>query len=328
MRLDTDGDGDLSDEAEAYPTLPIDARSQTWSVTVLARYSDGPETLIAPYALRVTALYDYATGQYVYGYSGYSHRRGAIDIDGRLTSIAVATLRSDGAYDDPSSLVVVIDADRDGLLDDRPGSHEVFAPGEAIQVGERRFAIGSMSPDGLRISLIEMEPAAIRPVIGRGAAAPPFATSTVDGRLLALEDMRGDVTILLFVDRARCIDCPPAMAPSDGESAAWERLRDICLLLEIGAAEAVQVVVVMDGGDVPVDAPRGPTIHYVVDDAVQRLYRRTLGAIVVGTEGIIEALDEAWVLDYGGGHRYGYLDELHAVEIVGIAARANARPES
>lgn len=313
LLIDTDGDSSLADEVGGYCVMQNGARSFCWAVTVLARYANGEGSRLAPCRVLITTRYDYGLPGYRFHYSVFCQRQGLVNLGDRLCPIALCTLRHDGRYDDLSSLIVVIDANEDGVLDDLPGSPDVFSASDTLQVGGRLFAIETVAPDGQSITLQEAGTAHARPAIARDLPAPLFETVALDGTNLSLSQLRGSCVVLDFL---------PAWAGSSCATCAGEtsrplaRLRDVCALLDGTAAD---LVVILEG-ELPPDAPTGPNIAYVQDPEVEKLYRRTYGLLVIDPAGVIRALDEAWA-EVQGDLRIGHLDELDAFDVFAVADR-------
>jgi len=316
--IDTDNDEDLADETGCYDIERSDARSYGWFVTVSVEYEENGATHCAPYHVLIQALYLYSSGSYIYGYSGWCQRSGLIELEGELYPISITSQLSNGVYSNISQLVVVVDTDGDGELNDLPGSHEVFRPGEPIQVGTSVYRISFVSDDGRSIAVEAIGTASPRPVIARGEPAPDFQSRTVTGDPFALSDFRGDVVVLLFLPDLSPTDCATCFSPSPSP---WvSRLTDIWQALD-WINEGMQMVVVTES---PLSSEQLPLteerISYVYDPDVVRLYRRSYGALVIDQQGIIRAMDEAWS-KFVGVRPSGKLDELDAIEILWVVER-------
>jgi len=312
--IDTDNDEDFSDESGDYPIEQIDPRSFSWYATVLVDYGGEDMTSHALYHVCITALYDRATATYEYGYSGFCQRRGLIALDGKLYPISITSLLSNAVYSDRSELVVVIDTDGDGVLDDLPGSHEVYGPGEPIQVGQALYRIVSVSDDGRMIVVERAGTAPPRPIIARGEPAPDFQTTTVTGAPITLSELQGRVVVLFFLPLSGgCTDSgSPTVPPAVSRlSATWKVIEPF--------GESVQMIVVSES--IPEELPlKEEGISYISDPDVVRLYRRSYGVFVIDQQGTIRAMDEPWSRLVEGRPK-GEFDLLHPSEILGIVER-------
>ena len=318
--IDTNNDEDLADESGGYRVEKIDPRSFSWYATVLVEYGEGDMTSRVPYHICLTALYDQSSGTYEYGYSGFCQRRGLIELEGRLYPISITSLLSSAIYSDTSELVVVIDTDGDGELNDLPGSHEVYGPGEPIRVGETLYAISSVSDDGRRIVVEPIGKAPPRPIIARGRAAPDFRSTTVTGEPIALSDFKGKVVVLLFIPDLSPTSADCTACVSQVVSPPVLRLRSIWQAIEPFGGN-VRMIVVSESAPTSEELPlTGDNVSYIADPDVVRLYRRSYGAFVIDQEGIIRAMDEPWSKLVEGRPK-GELDQLHPFEILGVVER-------
>ena len=288
--VDTDNDEDLADETGLYSRERIMARAFTWYVTVSLEYEN--EAAPAEYALAITGAYSHGSGSYDFLYGGFCHRRGVLDIDGVVVPIAITSQISTGHYDDLSSLLVSVDTDGDGTLDTLPGSHEVFPPGEPLQIGSRVFRIDSVSPSGRRIVLEEIGEAPPRLSIQRGDFTPDFGGETVDGQTVRLFDFRGRVVVLIL-EAASSAGCPSCVSiTSSGAQRttsvcdALRYLRDDVIILSVrpGSPPSESHVASRDADD--------PVTIY--SDEAFAVYRRRTGLFVLDREMVIVELDEAW----------------------------------
>ena len=152
--LDTDGDASLADEDHllfwrdglrhvASPSVRL--RSGGTAVPVAVRLTRG--ALEADDTLRA----DVAV-----------HRSGALVVGGRLLPVAVHDGGGDLRFDDAKRDVVLLDLDGDGSLDGAPGSAELFAPGDVLEIGGATRRI-EVERDGGSVRLVPSQPAGALP---------------------------------------------------------------------------------------------------------------------------------------------------------------------
>ena len=310
--IDRDNDENLMNEPEI-PAVQSGLHLFSWYVTVQVEYSENGSVVLAPYHLVLSARYSYQEHAYEFWYAGYCHRKGLVDLDGSLFPLAVMELTSSGLYNDINNLLFVIDTDGDGELNMLPGSHELYGPGELLQVKEALYRIVSVSPSGRRIVIEEVGTAPPRPIIAPGYPAPDFETVTLDGDLLRLSDLRGAVVILLFeptLDARGCSDCS---SPGEGE-----RLRELVLLLD-RLQDVILIVITEQLTSTQFSGMEVSTLKllFVEDPELVRLYRRRLGLVIVDKSGIIRAMDQAWVA-FDNGRPRGRIEQLGSFEVLEI----------
>lgn len=312
LLVDTDNDEDLGDESGEYTREQIFAHAYSWYITVYPEYLLEGRMTQAAYHIGFVASYSYATDSFEFLYGGFCHRRGAVDLGGVLVPIAITSQVSTGRYDDTSSLLVCIDTDGDGELDTLPGSHEVYSPGELLQVGTDAYRIVSVSPDGGRVTLESAGKVPLRLPIRVGDVAPDFEGALLDGSKTRLSNHRGSIVVMVLelASQPRCAEC------GDTVQAADSRAEAICRELSDLHDDIVLMRVVSEP---PVPATRSlpdscPMLT-VVAEAVSRIYRRAEGVFVLDRRGVIVAMDEAWS-GVRCGQPFGRLDELNEFEIL------------
>ncbi len=297
LRLDTDNDQELADDAWLHFDVQVGPRAFEWYVTTLVKFASTGSTIRVPYRVVVHAEYSYEMGDYEWFYAGFSHREGFVDIGGRSYAIAVASVTTTGTYSDLSSLVVAVDIDQDGTLDTLPYSNEVFGPGEALVLPTGAYRVSSMSSDGLTIHLDRQGDSVPRPVIARGGPAPAFSTIDLNGETVSVPDYLSVATVLVFVPSLgsgpRSSSCTTCSGTSDFSARAADVLNAIS---DLGGRVTL---VVVSGAPDPVPLAQEPQsrvrVHVVYDPSVNALYRRTtVGAFVMDGNRMIVAMDEVW----------------------------------
>ena len=301
--VDEGNDETLANDRERTDGVEIHPDTFRWTFTVQVEYAPG-EGVRSPYHVSLLAHRDSVSGVYEFFYSGFCYRLGLLDLGSSVVPIAINSLDSTGRYDDISQLVVAVDTDENGELDLIPGSHEVFAPGEPIQVGTALYAIESISVDGRRVAVREAGQASPRPIIAVGEPAPDFELVTLAGARVTLSEFRGKPVVLLLSQLPAYSDCSTC---SGGASTAWTTLTQF-LDLARSFRETVAFVVVLtdsapeqewDFGSVP------PNVFIGHGPDVAGLYRRMVGNFVIDSQGVIAAMDRTWMSFICGQPRGG-----------------------
>ncbi len=313
--VDADNNENLVDNDIVTSREQIDSRSYTWFVTVVGEYQNGDSVVRSQLHINITALYSYELDDYIVGYSGFCQRRGILKLEGISVPIAITSLLSNGTYD-VSHLVVAVDGDFDGRIDSLPGSHEVFGPGEDVQIGTTRYRITSVSAWGETLSLEEIGSAPARPRIARGELAPAFSTISISGERLDLSMFKGQAVVLYFLPTLAGGACDTCVTNKH----FLKRLVSIYNVLR--SLRSVTMIAVVPGKVAREELNTLPStgIYYVVDPALTSLYRRTYGLIIIAPDGTIAAMDEAWAA-FRCIRPHGEFDELRVDEIEAVVQR-------
>jgi hypothetical protein len=291
--VDEGNDETLANDRERTDGVEIHPDTFRWTFTVQVEYASG-EGVRSPYQISLLADRDSASGEYEFFYSGFCYRSGLLDLGDSVVPIAINSLDSTGRYDDVSQLVVAVDTDGDGELDIIPGSQDVYAPGEPIQVGTTLYAIDAVSVDGRRVVVHEAGQAPPRPIIAVGEPAPEFELVTLAGDRVALSEFRGKPVVLLLGQLPAYSGCSTC---SRGASSTETTLTEF-LDLARSFREAVTFVIVLtdsapeqvwDFGSVP------PHVFIGHGPDVARIYRRMVGNFVIDSQGVIAAMDRTWM---------------------------------
>jgi hypothetical protein len=317
--VDANNDENLSNDLVLYERERIDVRTYRWQVPVDVEYDIEGTVTRAPYHLLILANFSYATNQYEYWYGCLCHRCGLIDLDDTLYPVALTDLSSTAKYDDLSHVLVSIDTDGNGKLNMLPGSHEIYGPGDPlqVQVGEVIYVVSAVSEDGRRITLERVGNAEPRAVLSPGHMAPDFVTTTLGGQEIRLSDYRGKVVVLVFHPAPATTGCPMCDTAS---SPVPDRMADIRDTLALFDDDLVMITIY--SGAEPANTnhlpdPELSTEVAVWDPHVAKLYRRSNGLLIIDQNGAIAAMDEAWSsircgMPQGGFH-YLTPPELQAI---------------
>jgi len=317
--VDADNNETLVDDAWLLPARRLDLNTYAWLIDVMVAFEGGDEAHRVPYHLLVTAQYSHETGLFEWFYGGSCHRRGLLTIDGAAYPIAVTNLQTTGGYEDPETLVVAVDVDRDGVLDTLPGSHEVFGPGQDIVLETGSYRIASTRADGMRIEFERVGEASPRPVIKTGLPAPGFEIGSVTGDPIAVPDAQ-QTTVLVFAGSGRSAGCSTCGLD---RFAMPDRVRDLERVLADRAPGAVRIVIITDrevsASDVSAPLSNIPVAVCVAPDVVD-LYRRMEELLVIGSDGTIAAMDQFWYTVVEG-RPVIHLHRLSPLDVASIVSR-------
>jgi len=316
--VDEGNDETLANDRERTDGVEIHPDTFRWTFTVQVEYAPG-EGVRSPYQISLLAQRDSVSGEYEFFYSGFCYRLGLLDLGGSVVPIAINSLDSTGRYDDVSQLVVAVDTNGDGELDLIPGSQDVYAPGEPIQVGTTIYAIDAVSVDGRRVVVHEAGQASPRPIIAVGELAADFELVTLAGDLVTLSEFRGKPVVLLLSQLPAYSGCSTC---SDGASMAWTALTGF-LDLARSFRETVAFVVVLTDSVPEQEWDFGsvsPNVFIGHGPDVAGLYRRSLGNFVVDSHGVIAAMDRTW-LSFACGRPQGGTEAPTPGDVVIVLTR-------
>ncbi|MCX6348473.1 MAG: redoxin domain-containing protein [Candidatus Aureabacteria bacterium] len=121
-----------------------------------------------------------------------SCREGELTSGGRGYKIALLDDNADGRFDDLQRTVLLIDLNRDGVLEGNRGSAEIHDLGQPFNLDGLVWEAASVSPDGTRLEIRRSEAKApMRRYLNPGNPAPEFAGATLDGKTFDLAGERG-----------------------------------------------------------------------------------------------------------------------------------------
>lgn len=319
LLVDVQNNESLADDVWLSPTRRLDLDAYGWLVEVMVEFPSGGAIRRIPYHILITGEYSYETGSYVWFYGGSCHRRGVLTVDGAAYPIAVTNLQTTGGYEDPETLVLAVDVDRDGVLNTLPGSHEVFGPGEAISIAEGAYRIHSVQADGTQIEFERVGEPSPRPAIEPGLPAPGFEVGSVTGDVVTVPDDQL-TTVVVFLASGRSSGCSTCGLD---RFVMPERVRDLERVLSDQAPGVARIVVVTDR-EVSAENLRAaisdvPVAVCVAPDVVE-LYRGTEELLVIDAGGTIAALDQFW-FTYVEGRPVIQLHRLSALDVASIVNR-------
>jgi peroxiredoxin len=315
---DEGNDETLANDRERIDGIETPLGAVRWWFTVQVEYAPGDGGR-SPYHVGLLAYRDPFSGELELFYSGFCHRRGLLDLGTSVVAIAINSLDSTGRYDDVAQLVVAVDADENGELDLVPGSHEVFAPGEPIQIGTSLYELESVSADGRRIVVREAGHSALRPILEVGEVAPDFELATLAGSRVTFSALRGKPVVLLLSYTPPSADCSTC---SNDTSAAWARLTEFVDLARAFTETAVFMIVLTDTAPEPeLDFGSVPGNVFIGRSPdVGKTYRRAVGGFVIDSLGVIAAMDRTW-MSFACGLPQGGTEILSPDEVLAALAK-------
>jgi thiol-disulfide isomerase/thioredoxin len=150
-----------------------------------------------PYAFSFYRFTD-KSGDVIYYYRD-SYREGELVLGGRPCKIALLDDNADGRFDDLEEGVLLIDLNRDGVLEGKRDSAEFHALDKPFNLDGRVWEVVSVSPDGTRLTIRPSRAAvAARRYLNPGDPAPEFAGATLDGMAFDLARERGKSKYILL----------------------------------------------------------------------------------------------------------------------------------
>lgn len=196
LYVDRDNDEDLTNDGEAV----WDDVTRTFrmkEVLVEIAYGDGEEAQIVPYPI---TFYRYSNRlpESVIAYrNGY--RKGHIALHDTVYKIALFDDEPDGLFDDLSQGTMVIDINRDGVLDGKNDSDEYFRLADYFAVNGRTYRVKEVSPSGDVISVTSVDTVVFpKQQLSTDLRSPSFRTLDVTGQVVDLEHYRNKVVLLDF----------------------------------------------------------------------------------------------------------------------------------
>jgi hypothetical protein len=133
-----------------------------------------------------------------------------MEIKGDRHKILLQATGQRQTFSDPKNLILGIDRNRDGKIDDSTLSAERFYdPTRPFNVGGESYVATQVSDSGDRITL-RVSPQKVPPknYIIKGEVAPDFEFTTLQGRRMKLSSLKGKVVMVDFW----ATWCPPCVA--------------------------------------------------------------------------------------------------------------------
>lgn len=194
--IDKNNNEDLTDDGE--PVWDEDKGSY-WLKEVLVDvdYLDAPTNAPVPYPVSLYHFKNRLSHLVVAYRNGY--REGEIALKDTTYKIALLDDDLDGLFNDFDNGALIIDVNKDGVLDGNPDSPEFYALGQPINVNGRTYDIQHISPAGnlIAFSLADSSVRA-KPNLTLGQPAPLFHGRTMDGRTIDLDALKGKTVLLDF----------------------------------------------------------------------------------------------------------------------------------
>ncbi|HPD06741.1 MAG TPA: redoxin domain-containing protein [Candidatus Bipolaricaulis sp.] len=320
--LDSNGNGDLTDDGDGLWMWKYGWHEYVWQYTVLVDY--GAEGRL-PYSIRFSAMPDYGflmpESSHLSPYSLWARsggfQQGLLDIEGRTVLFGLYDANGDGRYDDIEHTGVLVDKDGDGRFCFFC-PHETFYPGETVTIGTQCYALAEVSPSGRRVRVERVEQSLCnRPVFAPGWPAPDFNAQTLDGQDITLSQLSAQATVVVLVSPRLCAmgrgqlrDCP--VCPTRDVCEELREFGEIVARVEEYRSKVALVMVITDPELPPAAwldefAPFWEII-WDKDGKLFRLYYGCPGALIIDHERTIRfvGLEQSTILDGFGCYRYEY----------------------
>lgn len=194
--VDKNNNGDLTDDGdpgwdEDYPEY------RTKEALIDVKYANsGPEAAV-PYPV-VFYRYKNRLQDAVIAYrNGY--RKGEITLQDTTYRVAVFDDDVDGRFDELDAGALVIDLNRDGVLDGKSDSPEYYALSSPFNVNGTTYRVEEITRSGDRLT-VSIADTTVFPGFAQqiGMRAPQFRLQDIDGQLVDLKALRGQVVLLDF----------------------------------------------------------------------------------------------------------------------------------
>ena len=191
--IDRNNNGDLADDGRGDWTTISEKVRKLEQVVIEAPY-DGHSI---PYAVSLYRFVD-KDDDTVWYYRD-SCREGELTSGGRRYKIALFDDNADGRFDDLKDGMLLIDLNRDGVLEGNRGSAEIHDLDQPFNLDGLVWEAASVSPDGTRLEIRRSEAKApMRRYLNPGNPAPEFAGPTLDGKPFDLAGERGKSKYVLL----------------------------------------------------------------------------------------------------------------------------------
>ena len=293
--IDANNNESLIDDGTPDPTYHHSFDSYAWIRTLQVSYTWNGTSYEAPYILRITAFRRYDEWSIIFG--SWCLHEGLLLMKGMPTTIWLGDMDSDGLFDDLEELLVIVDANGDGVPALDYAIIEQFTPqlpfvdAGQFQLDGVTYAIDQVSPDGRLIctskAVVQVEPI---PNVIVGKPAPAFTVTSLQGEVFSSESLLGRPVILFFTPG----EIPDNVSIS-GDRPSDDRLRDLVEQLEGFDAQILVIATLpesLTSDAVQVDNLDVPLVAY--DDELMLTYRPGIDwLIVIGRDGTVLGTD--WV---------------------------------
>ncbi len=200
--VDANNNRDLTDDGA--PRWTLDQASsyrKDLLIKVTFCQDGGRPTLALPYRfLRMFMVADAKKEKPRYAYKAQYVRTGFMEVKGNSHKIVLQATGQREVFSDPKNLMLGIDRNRDGKVDDSTLSAERFYdPTRPFNVAGESYVISRVSPSGDRIAFqISSLKTPPKNYILKGEAAPDFEFATLQGKRMRLSALKGKVVMLDF----------------------------------------------------------------------------------------------------------------------------------
>lgn len=193
--IDKNNNEDLTDDGD--PFWGDDMQSY-WTKEELidVNYRDGVEKAV-PYPVTFYRYKNRLDDSIVAFRSGY--RKGFITLQDSTYKIGLFDDDLDGLFDEPQKGAIVIDINRDGVLNGDIDSPEYFILSTSFNLQGSAYAVKEISPSGDQITLKKSDAApSPKTSLQPGVPAPSFKIADIQGKIIDLDEYKNKVVLIDF----------------------------------------------------------------------------------------------------------------------------------
>jgi len=194
LYIDKNNNEDLTDDGE--PQWDID-EGEYWSKEALVdvHYKNGD--MAVPYPITFYRYKNRLTDAIIAYRNGY--RVGQIALKDTIYKLAVLDDDLDGLFNDYEHGALVIDVNRDGVLNGHTDSPEFFSLLAPFNVHGHPYKIKSIVPSGERVKFAPLDTTVTpKAALELGTPAPTFRSAALDGKVIDLAEHKNQVVLLDF----------------------------------------------------------------------------------------------------------------------------------
>lgn len=193
--VDQNNNQDLTDDGEALWDGDLDG---VWTKETLVdvHYKKAGALVVAPYPVSFYRYKNRLHDSIIAYRNGF--REGKIALKDSTYKIALLDDNLNGRFDDRAT-ALLIDSDRNGVLNGHADSPEFFSITEPFNISGVTYRVKHITPEGgtIRIEIAD-SPAPPKAALLEGMSAPAFEAIALNGETIALRDLRNKVVLLDF----------------------------------------------------------------------------------------------------------------------------------
>lgn len=194
--IDKNNNEDLTDDEEPFWD---EDKNDYWTKEALVdvHYKNGKKKAAIPYPISFYRYKHRLTDTIVAFRNGY--RKGYISLKDTTYKIAILDDNLNGLFNDLETSALIIDVNKDGVLDGNTDSAEYYPLTKPFCVNNETYRVKSITPPGDLITLSVADTMVLpKVVLEPGFKAPTFRMTAIDGRIINLGDFKDKVVLLDF----------------------------------------------------------------------------------------------------------------------------------